>query len=382
MKRKFLLLFGIFLCCASCLYGQYDVTITLTNVPENPANPEIYLAGNMNGWSQSDSGFLLKKENNQFHLTLHHLKKGIYHFKFTRGSWKNVECQSNGNDISNRTIKVSSDTSLYLTIAGWKDQFKTTPIHHTMSPNVTIISTDFAIPQLHRTRRIWAYLPPDYKTSTKRYSVLYMQDGQNLFDAATSAYGEWGVDEILDSLYQRGAQDVIVIGIDNGEDKRINEYNPYNNDKYGKGEGKKYVKFLVNTLKPFIDTHFRTIPDAAHTGIAGSSMGGLISFYAWLKYPNIFGKAGIFSPSFWIAPQINKEIHLTNQHKQGKIFFIAGEAESTTMISDMKSIYDELLQQGMPASRMQIKAVPGAQHNEVYWHEEFPGVFLWLFDSN
>ncbi|MGH2643310.1 MAG: alpha/beta hydrolase-fold protein [Chitinophagaceae bacterium] len=353
----------------------------MKQVPPGPINPDIFLAGNMNGWNPADSRYHLKKQHNRFQITLNDLKEGIYQFKFTRGSWENVECKSNGEDMPNRVIRILSDTTLYLTIAGWKDEFPSTPKHHTMSPNVTIIATDFAIPQLHRTRRIWAYLPPDYKTSGKRYPVLYMQDGQNLFDAATAAYGEWGVDEILDSLFEKGYPGIIVIGIDNGGDKRINEYDPYNNQKYGKGEGKKYAAFLAKTLKPFIDKHFRTLPGPENTGIAGSSMGGLISFYSWLKYPKVFGKVGIFSPSFWIAPEIKNDIHLNKFQQSEKLFFIAGDAESQTMVSDMQNIYNDLLQQGMPSANMELKVVPGAQHSETYWSEEFPSVFLWLFDT-
>lgn len=381
MKRTILLLIALLIVCCTTLFAQYRLSVYIEKVSSNPINPDIFLAGNMNGWNPLNTSYQLRKRNHKFQITLHNLKEGIYQFKFTRGSWKDVECQSNGKDISNREVKLSSDTTLYITIAGWKDKFPSTSKHHTMSPNVTIIDTDFVIPQLHRTRRLWAYLPPDYKTSGKRYPVLYMQDGQNLFDEATSAYGEWGVDEILDSLFQKGYPDIIVIGIDNGGDKRITEYDPYDNQKYGKGEGKKYATFLVNTLKPFIDKHFRTLPNRQNTGIAGSSMGGLISFYTWLKYPNVFGKAGIFSPSFWIAPDIKNDIHINSLQKTDQLFFIAGDAESQTMVQDMKEVYNELLQQGMPSTNMQLKVVHDAQHSETYWHEEFPGVFLWLFDT-
>lgn len=379
MKRKIFLFITLLIICSSSLAAQYRLSIYIKEIPDSPADPHIFLAGNMNRWNPSDPSFQLKKRNNKFQIMLHPLKHGIYQFKFTRGSWKKVECKYNGEDIPNRTIGLSSDTTIHLTIAGWEDHFPPVSKHHTMSPHVTIIDTDFAIPQLHRTRRIWAYLPPGYKTSGKRYPVLYMQDGQNLFDAATSAYGEWGVDETLDSLSQKGYPNIIVIGIDNGGDHRINEYDPYNNQKYGKGEGKEYATFLANTLKPFIDKHFRTLPGPENTGIAGSSMGGLISFYTWLKYPDVFGKASIFSPSFWIAPEIKNDIHLNDLQKAEKVFFIAGDAESQTMVSDMKDIYNNLLHQGMPSPNIQLKVVPGAQHSETYWHKEFPYAYVWLF---
>lgn len=375
--KQYLIFIGLLL-CSSPLYAQYRVSFVIDSVPAQPVHPQLYLAGNVNNWDPENNAFSFHAVQGKYVLTIP-AKKGLLIFKITRGSWPTVECDSAGNDVPNRSVQILSDTLIPLRIGGWKDYFVAKPKPHTMSPNVHIIDTAFRIPQLNRTRRIWIYLPPDYTTSTKKYPVLYMQDGQNLFDAATSAYGEWGIDEILDSLAQKGVPGVIVVGIDNGEDKRLNEYNPYDNPKYGPGEGKAYAAFMVKTLKPFIDTHFRTLSDAANTGVAGSSMGGLISFYAWLEYPGVFGKAGIFSPSFWIAPQIKKDIHLTAAQRNGRIYFIAGNAESQTMDADMENIYQDLLQQGMPQNNLKLVVVPGGKHSESYWHQEFGQVYLWLF---
>ena len=126
-----------------------------------------------------------------------------------------------------------------------------------------------------------------------------MHDGQNLFDKATSFAGEWGIDEAMDSIKNA----CIVVGIDNGGLKRMYEYNPNDTKQYGRGEGRAYLAFIVNNLKPFIDKKYRTLPGKQYTWMAGSSMGGLITFYAGLYYPQVFGGLGVFSPSFWIAPQ-------------------------------------------------------------------------------
>jgi predicted alpha/beta superfamily hydrolase len=197
-------------------------------------------------------------------------------------------------------------------------------IQHTVSKNVTVIDTAFFIPQLKRTRRVWIYLPESYNASRlKKYPVLYMHDGQNVFDEATSFAGEWGVDEALDSLTEK-TKECIVVAVDNGGDKRMNEYNPYDHKKFGKGEGDKYVDFLVKTLKPFIDKKYRTLKDRPNTFIAGSSMGGLISLYAVLKYPKIFGGAGVFSPAFWVAPALYNEIKKKTGAVNAKVYFMAG----------------------------------------------------------
>src|SRR5215217_3183379 len=132
--------------------------------------------------------------------------------------------------------------------------------------NVYIIDNAFYIPQLKRSRRIWLYLPADYSTAKKHYPVLYMQDGQNLFEEWSAFGEEWGVDETLNNLKAK----CIVVGIDNGIDKRMNEYTLHDQERYGKGEGAHYLAFLVNTLKPYIDETYRTLPEQAHTYIAGS----------------------------------------------------------------------------------------------------------------
>src|SRR4030095_10515285 len=115
----------------------------------------------------------------------------------------------------------------------------------------------------------------------------------------------------------------------------MNEYNPYDHEKFGRGEGELYVDFLAKTLKPYIDKNYRTKKDAANTLIAGSSMGGLISMYAVIKYPKTFGKAGVFSPAFWVAPQLQDDIEKkvkSSTHKNVRIYFYAGEQEGVEMV--------------------------------------------------
>ena len=153
-----------------------------------------------------------------------------------------MECKKNGTDIENRMVTIRSDTVINFSIESWKDISMQEPRKHTASKNVHIIDSVFYIPQLNRHRRIWIYLPPDYSSSQKKYAVLYMHDGQNLFDEFTAAFGEWGIDEALDTL-STSNKSLIVVGIDNGGEKRMNEYNPYEYDRFGKGEGKEYVDF-------------------------------------------------------------------------------------------------------------------------------------------
>ncbi|HEY8570154.1 alpha/beta hydrolase [Microbulbifer sp.] len=165
----------------------------------------------------------------------------------------------------------------------------------TAQANVQVMPA-IAMDSLQRARTYRIYLPSGYEESDRRYPVLYMHDGQNLFDDATSYVGEWGVDESLNQLAQTCGLEVIVVGIDHGDKLRMTELNPYDNERFGSGEGNAYVDFLVKELKPRIDREYRTLADRDHTAIMGSSMGGLISNHAINRYPDIFGMAGFFLP--------------------------------------------------------------------------------------
>jgi predicted alpha/beta superfamily hydrolase len=233
--------------------------------------------------------------------------------------------------------------------------------------------TSMYITELQARRRIWVYLPDDYAISGKRYPVLYMQDGQNLFDAASSFSGEWGVDEYLDSITGAG----IVVGIDNGGDTRINEYNPNDNEEFGKGLGKEYLRRVVEILKPFVDDRFRTLADAHHTAIAGSSMGGLISFYAGLYYPDIFGAVGVFSPSFWIVQDLQAQLKKLagSGYSDQRYFFYGGgqeEEEMTKRLQEVRKIMETKLK-----AQVTICVNEKGTHSEWAWRKVFPEFYAW-----
>lgn len=203
-----------------------------------------------------------------------------------------------------------------------------------------------------------------------------MQDGQNLFDEATSFAGEWGVDEYFDTTI---VKECIVVGIDNGSDKRMNEYNPYDNERFGKGEGDLYADFLAKTLKPFIDREYRTLRKKENTFISGSSMGGLISLYALLKYPKVFGGAGIFSPSFWISDtKIYDDIKTKGEKVKAKIYFYGGKLEGETMVPGMLRAFEEMAK--ISKSKMTIIIRNDGKHNEQTWRKEFPLFYNWIIE--
>lgn len=359
----------------ACVFSQYRTRII---VSASPTSLPVFMAGSFNNWNPGDGKWQLTKNNDgTFIIELNALSAGNYEFKFTQGSWSSVETTSDGHDVSNRSISLTSDTTLYFTVAAWKKAASAMK-SHTASKNVQVIDTSFNIPQLGRTRRIWVYLPPGYASSSKKYPVLYMHDGQNLFDEATSFAGEWGVDETLDSLTNA----CIVVGIDNGGNKRMNEYNPNDTKDYGKGEGREYLAFIVETLKPYIDKKYRTQKDKQHTWMAGSSMGGLISFYAGLYYPDIFGGLGVFSPSFWIVPDLHEQIDEQQKkaaHAKQSYYFYAGAQESKQMVPDMQSVALQLKEQARPDIKIDIN--PDGKHNELTWKKIFPAFYQWLVSN-
>ncbi|MBC8046599.1 MAG: alpha/beta hydrolase [Fimbriimonadaceae bacterium] len=245
-------------------------------------------------------------------------------------------------------------------------------------PNLEILDDAFYIPQLDRTRRIWVYLPLEYGTTEKRFPVIYMQDGQNLFDTAFTSGTGWGIDETM--LAMNGK--CIIVGIDNGKEKRINEYNFRDHEEHGEGEGRKFISFIAETLKPFIDSKYRTLPDRLHTYLAGSSLGGLVSLYGTLYFADTFGGAGIFSPALWIIPDLAEEIEniaLSNANNQQHFYFYGGGKEDENLISNIENIATMLSK--YPQYKLFVDINPDGEHSEQYWKERFPAFFIWLNEN-
>lgn len=234
-------------------------------------------------------------------------------------------------------------------------------------------------------RRVWVYLPPDYASSGRRYPVLYMHDGQNLFDPDTAYCGEWGVDKSLDALFREGrTKGAIVVGIDNGGTERWNEYSPWcRMDGTGRCGGGKYARFIIDTLKPLIDKKFRTLPGRESTGTAGSSLGATISFYLALKYPAVFSRAGLLSPSFWFAREeafgFAKKAAV---RRDLRIYMDVGTDEGDhrdDYLADARAMSELLSKKKKVEQRFIVDE--GGIHNETAWAARFPGAFLWLFEG-
>ena len=245
------------------------------------------------------------------------------------------------------------------------------------SASENVSSFEIRTENLDTLKKIWVYLPKSYDSSEKKYPVIYMHDGQNLFDRQTSFVGEWQVDESLDSIKEPEA---IIVGIEHGGDKRIDELTPFSHEKYGGGKADAYLNFIVDELKPIVDSTYRTLPSYENTGIFGSSLGGLVSFYAALKYPDTFGMAGVYSPSFWFNDKIYAIAENANLNTNTKFYFLAGKAESEEMLPDLKKMISLLTEKGLKSENFKVEYVEGGEHNEAMWSESFPASYLWLMD--
>lgn len=371
MIRSVFFCVAIFL--AFILNAQHTIRVVIKYLPSSHTiGSSVYIAGSFNNWNPQNEQFKFQQDEKGNYFIILKLTPGSYEYKLTRGGWDKVECTKNGTGIANRILKVDADARVEINIEGWQDQFNTKPKISTASKNVHIIDTVFWIPQLKRKRRIWIYVPVVQPFHETRFPVLYMHDGQNVFEDTSSFSGEWGIDEFLDSSRLKQC---IVVAIDNGAGKRLNEYNPYDNERFGKGEGDEYVDFIVKTLKPFIDKNYQTQRNKSY--IAGSSMGGLISMYAVMKYPKVFAGAGIFSPAFWTAPKIFEDIKRKSKKIKANIFFYAGKQEGDQMVTDMLKAFQNL---AAKKSKAKIKIVirDEGKHNETTWRKEFPMGFAWM----
>ncbi|MEM0994839.1 MAG: alpha/beta hydrolase-fold protein [Bacteroidota bacterium] len=247
---------------------------------------------------------------------------------------------------------------------------------------VRVLDKVFVIPDLNRERSVWLYLPSDYATSHHHYPVIYMHDGQNLFDASASFAGEWYIDESLDALSHDGIKGAIVVGIENSRngETRIDEYSPWKNGRYNLGgQGDIYINFIIHHLKPYVDANYRTLRDPANTGLMGSSMGGLISLYGAIQYQHVFGRAGIFSPSFWFAGEVFSHVTKMGKQQDLKIYLIAGEKEGSNAARDTERMGATLRSAGFSEQDVFLEIHADGEHSENYWAREFPKAYQWLY---
>jgi predicted alpha/beta superfamily hydrolase len=349
--------------------------------PSDDLRP-IFVAGNFNDWTTRDERFKMQKvRDGHYQLQLQvALPAGeALEYKYVKGGWESEELGNDGHPATNRRTathrgKIMDVVPHWKQHGNWYDpQFY---------PDIRIVAKRFNIPQLRRRRRISVLLPWNYTQHPDRhYPVLYLQDGQNLFEDG-APFGTWGVDKQLAYLAQHGKGDLIVVAIDHGGKERIREFSPYET-RFGDGMGRDYARFLAETLKPYIDKNFRTLGDRANTGVGGSSMGGLISIYAGVMFPEVFSKFMIFSPSLWVSQTIYLESLRFHHLSDTKIYFYAGGKESRGMVPSVRKFKNIIEKRGYRPDSVQFRLEidPEGKHNEARWGYEFPKAADWLFNT-
>lgn len=224
--------------------------------------------------------------------------------------------------------------------------------------------------QLANSRDLLVHLPSSYAATQRRYPVIYMHDAQNLFDPATSFVGEvWHVDSALTALAYQGLE-AIVVALPHAGQARIHEFNPWD-------RGDDYLAFIVDTVRPLINQDFRTLPERTHTGIMGSSLGGLISLYAFFRHPQVFGLAGALSPSLWVQRGRIYEYVRQAAFSPGRIYVDNGTREGSA-----QGIYDSLRDKGYrPDLDLKYVREEGGMHTESAWARRLPDALRFLLSG-
>lgn len=351
---------------------QYDVLFISGNCPE------------LGSWNPGQVS--LVKKDGAYALDVE-VKAGVpLEYKYTRGSWDTVEKGADFSELENRRFTPLAPAEVADTIQKWADKKPYLPGKATVTGAVKY-HRDFRSRALGNKRTLAVWLPPSYeRDAARRYPVIYLHDGQNLFDKATAFIGEeWGADEAAAALAAEDpALEAILVGVYNtGE--RLAEYTPHRDAARGGGKGRDYARFLVKEVKPFIDASYRTLPDRRHTSVAGSSLGGVISLYLLLEYPGVFSAAGVLSPSLYWADRALPRLAEKKAHAgKMKIWLSMGTeegdgSERAVALEDARKLRGLLLGKGFVEKKDLIYVEDqGARHSEKYWAGQVPALLRFL----
>ena len=241
-----------------------------------------------------------------------------------------------------------------------------------------VIKWDVTIPKLsgEMKRKAYIYLPDSYTKGDKHYPVMYMFDGHNVFFDEDATYGKsWGMNDFL----VKNEKELIVVGVECNHEgnSRILEYSPmnYENATLGKvrGKGSVYMNWLVNTLKPYIDEKYRTLPDRSNTIIAGSSLGGLMALYGATVYNHVFQRAACLSPSLWVCPgKVLEIIARAHIRRDTCIYMDYGSLEIFNHASNAEALISASHLLLTKRVNLAFRIVPGGTHSEASWEQQIP----------
>jgi predicted alpha/beta superfamily hydrolase len=361
----------------------------VVQVPDStPAGAAVWLAGDaeaLGGWAPA--GVRLEALGGGRHTGVVALERGrTIEFKVTRGSWETVEKGPAGEELANRRLTASDDDTVRVTVAAWRDQTeKAAPRAPTFTGDVR------RHPRLHsrfvRDRDVLVWLPPGYDAEPRRrYPVVYFHDGNNVLDAATSFIGvEWGADEAADRLVRAGrVPPLIVVAVYNTPD-RVAEYTWVPEPGHGGGRAAAYLRYLVDELKPSVDSTWRTLPGAEHTAVIGSSLGGIVSLWMALERPDVFSRVGCVSPAAWWGGSDLARRVAAAERLPARLWMDVGTAEGTVgaderrWLTDARALRDAVAGHRRAArTAFHYEEVEGARHDERAWAARLDRVLEFL----
>ncbi|MFL5353734.1 alpha/beta hydrolase [Archangium sp.] len=363
-------------------YPHATVSFDVTVPADTPAEVVVTVVGSdVSLGGEKAPGFRLRRQGSHYTGSLRLAVGEDVSFDLWQEDLWAPELSAEGSPVPRHSFRVEGDMTVNATVARWGAPGRGPPLPQGLTGLLRYhrgVSSRF----LTRTRDVIVYLPPDYFDSPDRhYPVLYMHDGQNLMDGSTANSGEWHVDETAEQLIQSGqVEPLIIVGVYNTPD-RIAEYTQKPDPEYPSGgNADAYGRFLVEELKPMIDARYRTRPAPEDTGLAGSSLGGLVSLYLGLKYPGTFTRLGILSPSVWWADHdIVKQVQALDSRPPLRLWVDIGTKEDTDAVHDTEMLVNALTAKGWTSSDLKYVEVQGAAHNEGAWSSRFGDVLKYLF---
>ncbi len=250
---------------------------------------------------------------------------------------------------------------------------------HTASKNVQILKDTITVDYLKEKRTLSIYLPENYATDSVDYSVIYFLDGASLFDQRIQEGTEWQLDEVLDSLGNLNQAQSIIVGLHSSAN-RMKEYKPFPSTRWYSDwtvSGDKHAEWIVKSVIPWVNARYRTKQEAKSTIIGGASLGGLMSYYMLMEYPDVFGGAIVFSPSFWVNEKVYS-LHKENQKRtKQKIYFNAGQLETPTVDAVYK-MEEILVKSGIPKEQIKVDIEEGEGHWHMTWRKGFKKAYPWI----
>ena len=364
---------------------RIEVTIPDTDIMAASAG-DLFLSGNIQQLGQwRPDGLKLTRTDEKVYVAEFSLPAGSrVQYKVTRGTWATVEKDAAGKDIANRQfVAVATEDKGPQKISIVVQKWGTATSKRSTISGTLKVHEQISSKYLVRTRNISVWLPPDYEESDKRYPVLYLQDGQNLFDESTAAFGvEWRADEsALELITKQEIPALIIVGIWNTVD-RMEEYTLTKDQRLNQGgRGLDYIRFIVEELKPLVDRTYRTRPDRESTSIGGSSLGGLIAMHACLEHPDVFGNCLAYSPSLgWDQESLLKSLQDDKKWPANiRLWLSMGTREGRDSESHKRNLVRaQRLHQLLSQETTNIKAVipfqefSDASHDEKSWAAQFP----------